>query len=168
MSQRLHQHLAFLRKLTLGFAAGLLVGGGVASVAAPEALLHPSQSRALVWGAGAAALLNLLTLTPVTLALMGPAVRAATVSRDLVPLLQVHRTAFILALARIELGGLLGLVLFFITGNRNVFWAFAIPSLLAFAALWPRPQATATSLGYHPELFESGSAEPGGGHGGGA
>lgn len=145
-------YLRHLRLLTLAFAAAVLLYAGPVVLLQPIPLLTPSHVQALLWGFGAVALLNLLTVEPVSRAMMGPTVRAFAVGRDPQPLLATHRVVFLVALARVEFGAILGLVLFFLSGEASAFWLFALPTLLAFAILWPRRE-TLAKLGLGSQVF---------------
>jgi len=154
MEPRLSRYLKTLRLLTIAFAATVLLYAGLVMFLRPAPLLTTSHIQALLWGFGAVALLNLLTLEPVSRAMLGPAVRAFAVGRDPRPLLATHQVVFLVTLARVEFGAILGLVLFFLSGEPSAFWIFALPTLLAFGILWPRRE-TLAKLGLDSQVSPS-------------
>jgi hypothetical protein len=131
------QHIRRLRILALVCAASLAVYAGlVIALPNPKAPAVP-QAGTLFWGFVFVAVANLTTVLPSYRAMMAAPRRVFAVGRQAERLLAAHLNAYLVALARVEAVAVLGLLLFFLTGRHDWFWAFLAFAALGTVLLWP-------------------------------
>jgi hypothetical protein len=106
-----------------------------------------TQLDSLVWVLAAVVLLNLVSLTPVYRAMLAGPIRIYAVSQELQPLLRAHLSAQVVLFARLEAVAIVGLLLYFLTGRGDVFWAFMVVAVAGMALLWPSKGRVKASLG---------------------
>jgi hypothetical protein len=130
-------HLRRLRLLWLAFFVSLVVYALLVVAITPRPTL-PAQGQHLLWAATFLALLNFVTLMPVYRAMLAGPRRVFAVGHEVVPMLQAHTVAHVVALARIGAVAVFGLVLFFLSGERSWFWVFEGVAAVGLLVLWPR------------------------------
>lgn len=131
------QHVRRLRILALACAASLAVYTGLVIALPDRKAPAVPQAGTLFWGFAFVAVVNLATVLPSYRAMMAAARRVFAVGQQAERLLAAHLSAYLVALARVEAVAVLGLLLFFLTGRRDWFWAFAAVAALGTAMLWP-------------------------------
>ncbi len=92
----------------------------------------------MLWGFAFLAAVNLVTIMPVYRATLAAPRRVYALDHRPQPLLKAHFTAHLVAFARLEAVALLGLVLYFLTGQRDWFWVFTGVAGAGMVLLWPR------------------------------
>ena len=137
MSVRVGQHMARLRILWAAMLASLPVYAAVALFASSTAEAAADRGDALVWVLGALAAVNLVTVAPVLEAQLARARRAFAAGAGPESLLGGHQAAMLLAWARVEAVGVLGLVAYFTSGNTTYLTAFLAVAALGLLVLRP-------------------------------
>jgi len=122
-----------LRVLWAAFFASVAVCVAVGLVVAPPAGKAPDRHTPLMWVLALAAAVNLLTVVPVTRLVVDRARAGGPQAR-----LAAHRTAFVVAAARVEAVAVLGLVVVLVSGRRDWFALFAGAAVLGMLMLLPR------------------------------
>lgn len=137
MNQLITAHTRTLHVLCGGFVASTIVYGLLVLLVSPPESPVVMQTHPLLWVFMALTLLNVLTIMPAYRAMLAKARQVYAVSQDPLPLLNAHRTAHIVAFARLEVVAIFGLLLFFITGRGDWFWYFNGVALVGMLVLWP-------------------------------
>ncbi len=147
MSEQLKQHGTRLLLFWVAFLSGALLYAVVVYLVPQPPKSPLAQANHLLWVLAAVTLLNVVTLTPVQRAMLAGPLRVYAVSHDEGPLLRAHLGAQIVLYARLEAIAIFGLVLYFLTGRADWFWAFAAIATVALILLWPSPQRVRAVLG---------------------
>lgn len=127
--------LRTLRILWGAFVASLALYAAVAALVAERPNGSPDAYAALMWILAFVSALNLLTIMPVSRALVGLAKRRGAAPGSL---LAAHQIAFVVALARVEAVALFGLVLVLVSGRQDWFSLFLGVAALGLMLLFPR------------------------------
>ena len=147
MTGALAEHTTRLGVVCAAMIASVVVYGTIVYLVPPLTSVPIAQATTLLWLFAIAALLNTVTLTPVYRAMLAGPKRVFTVSPEERPLLAAHLVASVILFARLEAVAVLGLLLFFLTGHRDWFWAFAAVAVVGMLALWPTRRRVAATLG---------------------
>jgi hypothetical protein len=147
LSQVLAQHSTRIAVVATAMLAALGAYAGVVYLVPATPAVAGAQGATLLAVLALAAALNLLTLRPVYRAMLAGPLRVYAAGRALPPLLGAHLTAVLVMLARVEAVGLLGLVLYLVTGRRDWFWAFAGAAAAVMLLAWPTAARTRDHLG---------------------
>ena len=130
-------HVGRLQIVCASLLASLGVYGViVALIALPDDPTFP-QGEPLLWGFAFLAAVNLVTIMPVYRAMLAAPRRVYTVNHEAQRLLAAHSAAHLVAFARLEAVGILGLVLYFLTGRHDWFWVFTAIAAVGMLLLWP-------------------------------
>jgi hypothetical protein len=143
----LQQHVTRLMVLCASFIAGVLVYAALIYLIPRPSVIPVAQASHLLWALVLVAVLNLVTLTPISRAMLAGPLRVYAVSQDQQPLLRAHLVAQVVLFARLEATALFGLVLWFLTGRADWFWAFAAIALAGMVVLWPSSDRVKAALG---------------------
>jgi hypothetical protein len=141
------QHTARLRLLCGGFLLSTLVYGAVVFVTPPPETPPLARGDGLMWAFVVIAVTNLVTLMPVYRAMLAGPRRAYAESQQVELMLAAHTTAHVVACARVEVLGVLGLVVFFLTGRGDWFWILNGVSAVGLVLLWPLREKVEALLG---------------------
>jgi hypothetical protein len=147
LSQVLAQHSTRLAVVAAAMLVALAVYAAVAYLVPATPALAGTQGATLLAVLVLAAALNLLTLRPVYRAMLAGPLRVYAAGRALPALLVAHLTAVVVMLARVEAVGVLGLVLYLVTGRRDWFWAFAGTAAAVMLLAWPTAARMRDDLG---------------------
>lgn len=147
MTGPLQQHGIRLTVVSASFIAGIAIYAALIHVLPRPTSTPLAQANHLLYLLAVIALLNLVTLTPGYRAMLAGPLRVFAVGQDLEPLLRAHMTAWIVVYARLEAVAVFGLVLYFLTGRNDWFWAFAATAAAAMLLLWPTKARVRAALG---------------------
>lgn len=140
------QHLRTQRILWAAFVVSLATYAAVA-LALPAPAQAPTDRHApLLWALGLVAAIDLLTVMPVFRLSLARATRTDD-SAAVEPVLRIHRAAFVVALAQVEVVGVLGLVLYFVSFRQDWLWLFLGAAALGMLILVPRRSQVEALLG---------------------
>lgn len=131
------QHLRMQRILWAAFVLSLVFYAGLVFGLPAPAQTPDDRHAPLLWALGLIAAINLLTVMPV-LKLMLARLGAVAPGAEMGTALRAHQAAFVVALARVELVGVLGLVLFFMSSRLDWFGLFLGAAGLGMLILFPR------------------------------
>ncbi|HPS78276.1 MAG TPA: hypothetical protein PLS53_08980 [Thermoanaerobaculaceae bacterium] len=131
------QHLRMQRILWAAFVLSLVVYAGLVLGLPAPAETADDRHAPLLWALGLVAAINLLTVMPV-LKLMLARLGAVTPGTEMKTALRAHQVAFVVALARVEVVGVLGLVLFVVSSRLDWFGLFLGAAGLGMLILYPR------------------------------
>jgi hypothetical protein len=147
MTGPLQQHVSRLALVCASIIATTGVCAAVVYLVPRPPAMPLAQANHLLWALVVVTLLNLVTLTPVHRATLAGPLRVYAVSQDLEPLLRAHFAAHVVLFARLEAIAIFGLVLYFLTGRADWFWAFAAIAVAGMLLLWPSQGRVRTALG---------------------
>lgn len=151
MTGTLAKHTTRLGLVCAAMVASVLIYGTIVYLVPPQSSVPIAQATTLLWLFVIAALLNAVTLTPVYRAMLVGPKRVFAVDPDERPLLAAHLVASVVLFARLEAVAVLGLLLFFLTGRRDWFWAFAGVAMVGLLALWPTRRRVTETLELKPK-----------------
>jgi hypothetical protein len=152
MSSAIEQHSTRLAIVCGSLLVSVFVYAAVVYFVPRPVVPQMAQLGSLIWLLAAIVLLNLVTLTPVSRAMLAGPRRVFSVSRDLSPLLGAHLVAQVVVFTRLEATAILGLLVYFITGSREWFWGLAAIALTGMVLLWPSVGRTRAALGLTGDL----------------
>lgn len=132
------QHLRTKRILWVAFIASLAVYATMAFALPAPAEAPTDRHAPLLWALGLVAAVNLLTVMPVHRLILARASRDGSGTAGLEPVLRINQVAFIVALAQVEVVGVLGLVLFLVSSRLDWFGVFLGGAALGMLILVPR------------------------------
>ncbi|MFH1177259.1 MAG: hypothetical protein V1750_07615 [Acidobacteriota bacterium] len=147
MNGIVEQHTSRLRLLCGAFLLSTLIYGVVVFITPPPETPPLARGDLLMWAVVVLALVNLATLMPVYRAMLAGPRRAYAEGQQVEPLLAAHTTAHVVACARLEVLGVLGLVVFFLTGRGDWFWILNGVAAVGLVLLWPLREKVETLLG---------------------
>jgi hypothetical protein len=147
MNGPLQQHATRLGILCAAFIVSILVYAAVVHLVPPPQTAPFAQANPLFWVLVVVTALNVVTLTPVQRAMLAGPLRVHAVGQDLAALLRAHLASQMVLYARLEAIAVFGLVLFFVTGRSDWFWAFAAVAAAGMVLLWPTAERVRSTLG---------------------
>ena len=147
MTGAVAEHATRLVWVCTAMIASVLIYGTIVYLVPPRLSVPIAQADTLLWVFVTAAALNAVTVTPVYRAMLAGPKRVFAVSHEERPLLAAHFIASVVLFARLEAIALLGLLLFFLTGQRTWFWAFAGVAAVGMLAQWPTRRRVTETLG---------------------
>ncbi|MCS7182912.1 MAG: hypothetical protein NZ869_07370 [Thermoanaerobaculum sp.] len=157
MEHLVTHHTRILHLLAAVFLASTVLYGAVVLLVPPPDAPVVMQTHPLLWVFASLTLLNLLTIMPVYRAMLAKPRRVYAVSQDPEPLLRAHLIAHLVAMGRLELIALMGVVLFLVTGRGDWFWYFNGLALVSMLVLWPLREKVENLLQL-PSVSQEGSA----------
>ena len=160
MEQTVERHTKRLQVVCGAMLASLAVYGGV--VLALPMPVRPAlpQAETLLWGFAFLAAVNLATIMPVYRVMLAAPRRVYLVGKQPHRLLAAHFAAHVVAFARIEAVGVLGLALFFLSGHPDWSMIFTGVAAGAMVVLWPRRAKVAELLEEGPALVQPVTTSP--------
>ena len=147
MGNEIRRHIFVLRVLCGAILASTAVYGAIVKLARFPGPPPLAQAGHLLWVLALVAVVNLVTLLPVYRAMLATPRRIFAHSQDLAGLLGAHLRAHLVAYARLDALGVLGLVLFFLTRRADWFWIFNGVAILGMLVLWPVALKVAALVG---------------------
>ena len=156
MTAALGGHTRRLAAVCAAMLASVPIYGAVAYLVPSPDPAPIAQGGTLLWLSAILAAFNVVTLTPGYRAMLAGPLRVFAERRELAPLLAAHLTATVVVFARLEAVAMLGLLLYFLTGRRDWFWAFAGVAMLGMVALWPFAGRVREDLAIGPSAQGSG------------
>lgn len=146
MSEAVPHHVAHLRRVLALALAAIFAMAAPIVVGDPPDALRVEQGRWLLWVFVAIAILDLMTVMPAYRAMLAGPRRVFAVNGNERELLRAHRLAHVVATARVAAVAVLGLMAFFITGEREWFWMFGAVAVIGMGILWPLRKQVETLL----------------------
>lgn len=143
----LEQHASRLNLVCAAFIGGIAIYAALVCLVPQPQTATFSQANHLLWALAVIAALNVVTLTPVQRAMLAGPLRVYAVSQDLDALLRAHLVAHVTLFARLEAIAIFGVVLYFLTGRGDWFWAFTAIAAAGMLLLWPTQSRVRTALG---------------------